>query len=167
MRLRRGVYHSRSRGLWVKGETSGDTQELLAVSLDWDRDALRFRVRQRGRGFCHTGTQSCWGAGGGLDALLQTVHSRRQAAPAGSYTRRLFEDPEHLHGKLREEAEELTEATSREEVIWEAADLLYFTAVKLEREGVDLEEVEAELDRRARTVTRRYREETATEGERA
>jgi len=42
-----GVYHSRKRGLWRKGESSGATQELLAVALDCDRDALRFTVRQR------------------------------------------------------------------------------------------------------------------------
>ena len=43
-----GAYHSRTRGLWVKGETSGATQELLKIDLDCDRDALRFTVRQAG-----------------------------------------------------------------------------------------------------------------------
>src|SRR5690606_40308858 len=46
----RGVYQSRSRGLWVKGETSGASQELLMVSADCDRDSLRFVVRQHGTG---------------------------------------------------------------------------------------------------------------------
>jgi phosphoribosyl-ATP pyrophosphohydrolase/phosphoribosyl-AMP cyclohydrolase len=58
---RRGVYRSRSRGLWVKGETSGCTQDLLRVDLDCDRDALRFIVRQHGSGFCHQKTWTCWG----------------------------------------------------------------------------------------------------------
>src|SRR5205823_13620123 len=48
VRSRRGVYHSRARGLWIKGETSGATQELLRVDLDCDRDCLRFTVRQAG-----------------------------------------------------------------------------------------------------------------------
>ena len=48
----RGVYWSRKRGLWRKGETSGATQELVAVAVDCDRDALRFTVRQAGSGFC-------------------------------------------------------------------------------------------------------------------
>jgi len=45
-----GVYQSRKRGLWYKGATSGDTQELVRVSLDCDQDCLKFVVRQNGRG---------------------------------------------------------------------------------------------------------------------
>src|SRR6266480_776961 len=49
---RKGIYWSRSRqALWEKGATSGNTQELVRVDLDCDRDALRFTVRQRGAGF--------------------------------------------------------------------------------------------------------------------
>ena len=51
---RRGIYHSRTRGVWAKGETSGATQDLLAVDIDCDRDTLRFTVRQSEPGFCHT-----------------------------------------------------------------------------------------------------------------
>ena len=61
IRTRRGVYRSRSRGLWVKGETSGCSQDLLRVDLDCDRDAIRFTVRQHGSGFCHKRTWTCWG----------------------------------------------------------------------------------------------------------
>lgn len=49
----RGVYQSRKRGLWYKGESSGDVQELVSVSLDCDSDCLRFVVRQKGRGKCN------------------------------------------------------------------------------------------------------------------
>ena len=45
-----GVYQSRKRGLWYKGATSGDTQELVRVSQDCDQDCLKFVVRQKGRG---------------------------------------------------------------------------------------------------------------------
>jgi phosphoribosyl-ATP pyrophosphohydrolase / phosphoribosyl-AMP cyclohydrolase / histidinol dehydrogenase len=45
-----GVYQSRKRGLWYKGATSGDTQELVRVALDCDQDCLKFTVRQKGRG---------------------------------------------------------------------------------------------------------------------
>jgi phosphoribosyl-ATP pyrophosphohydrolase/phosphoribosyl-AMP cyclohydrolase/histidinol dehydrogenase len=50
LRLGRGVYHSRKRGLWYKGDTSGDIQELISISLDCDKDCLRFVVRQKGKG---------------------------------------------------------------------------------------------------------------------
>ncbi len=152
---RRGVYHSRSRGLWVKGETSGATQELLRVDLDCDRDALRFTVRQAGAGFCHRNTRTCWGDSGGLGALERRLAGRLADATAGSYTVRLARDPERLAAKLVEEAAELGEARSRDEVVWEAADVLYFTVLALARAGVPLEAVVAELDRRAKAVRRR------------
>lgn len=152
---RRGIYHSRSRGLWVKGETSGATQELLRVDADCDRDALRFTVRQRGAGFCHQATRTCWGANGGLGALERRLVDRLEAASKGSYTARLASDPGLLAAKLSEEAGELGEASTREEILWEAADVLYFTAAKLAARGVRVTEVLAELDRRSLTVRRR------------
>jgi phosphoribosyl-ATP pyrophosphohydrolase/phosphoribosyl-AMP cyclohydrolase/histidinol dehydrogenase len=50
LRTGRGVYQSRKRGLWYKGESSGDIQELVSISLDCDNDCLKFAVRQKGRG---------------------------------------------------------------------------------------------------------------------
>ena len=150
-----GVYQSRSRGLWVKGETSGAVQELLRIDLDCDRDSPRFVVRQTGPGFCHLDTRSCWGEEGGLGGLSRLLAERRRQAPEGSYTAKLFADPELLGAKLREEAQELTEASERDHVIHEAADVLYFTLARLAREGIDLAEVERHLDRRALKVTRR------------
>ena len=151
---RRGVYHSRSRGLWTKGETSGATQVLLAVAPDCDRDALRFTVRQHGAGFCHLGTRTCWGAERGLDDLGRRLAGRRDDAPAGSYTRRLLDDGALLRAKLIEEAAELGDAEGPERVAEEAADLLYFALVALVRAGVSLDEVERVLDRRALRVSR-------------
>ncbi|MFO7768473.1 MAG: phosphoribosyl-ATP diphosphatase [bacterium] len=155
VRTGRGVYRSRSRGLWVKGETSGAAQELLRITPDCDRDALRFTVRQMGSGFCHTGTRTCWGEDRGLGALMRTIRQRREEAPEGSYTRRLFDHPALLRSKLIEEAAELTRASGRRETVWEAADLIYFTLTRLAAEGADLEDVESELDRRALKVRRR------------
>ncbi|MFO1037465.1 MAG: phosphoribosyl-ATP diphosphatase [Geminicoccaceae bacterium] len=152
---RMGIYQSRSRGLWVKGETSGATQELLRIELDCDRDSPRFVVRQTGAGFCHLDTRTCWGEDAGLSRLERTLRQRRDQAPAGSYTAKLFADPALLGAKLREEADELVRAETRDEVIWEAADVLYFTLARLAADGVDLAEVEAHLDARALKVTRR------------
>ncbi len=92
VRRRVGVYQSRSRGLWVKGETSGATQELLRIDLDCDRDSPRFVVRQRPPGFCHKDTRTCWGEDEGLGRLGDLLRARREGAPAGSYTARLFAD---------------------------------------------------------------------------
>jgi phosphoribosyl-ATP pyrophosphohydrolase len=155
VRNRRGVYHSRVRGLWVKGETSGATQELLRVEADCDRDTLRFTVRQRGSGFCHHGTRTCWGPDHGVAALARRLADRLNNAPPGSYTQRLLTDPGLLRAKLEEEAGELAAATNANEVTAEAADLLYFTLVAMTRSGVSLADVAAELDRRASKITRR------------
>jgi phosphoribosyl-ATP pyrophosphohydrolase len=152
---RRGVYHSRSRGLWVKGETSGASQELIRVGLDCDRDTLRFTVRQHGPGFCHTGTRSCWGEGHGLGRLQRRLANIAESGNPASNTRKLLVDPGLLAAKLGEEASELGAAAGSDQVIQEAADLLYFILVRATAAGVRLEEIEAELDRRERKVTRR------------
>jgi phosphoribosyl-ATP pyrophosphohydrolase len=155
VRTRSGVYWSRSRSsLWRKGESSGATQELLAIDVDCDRDALRFTVRQRGA-FCHTGSLTCFGDAAGLTALERTIVARDKDAASGSYVARLLRDDTLLDAKIREEAEELTAARSREEVTHEAADVLFFALTAMRRAGVSLEEVERELDRRALRVTRR------------
>jgi phosphoribosyl-AMP cyclohydrolase / phosphoribosyl-ATP pyrophosphohydrolase len=150
-----GAYHSRKRGLWVKGETSGATQELLKIDLDCDRDALRFTVRQAGQGFCHLDTWTCWGSDTGLPALARLIAERRDNAPEGSYTRRLFDEAGLLDAKLIEEATELAQAQGTAEVAHETADVIYFALTAAARAGVDLADVERELDRRSRKVTRR------------
>ncbi len=151
----RGAYHSRKRGLWVKGLSSGATQALLRVDADCDRDTLRFVVRQTEPGFCHEDTWTCWGPSGGLGGLERTLRRRLGEAPEGSYTRRLLEDPELLRKKLAEEAGELAEAEEPAEVAWETADVIYFAMVAMVRGGASLAEVEAMLDARSRKVTRR------------
>jgi len=150
-----GVYHSRRRGLWVKGKTSGNTQQLLKVELDCDRDTLLFVVRQSGEGFCHRGTEACFGAAGGLPALERTVRARLASAPPGSYTRRLLDDPALLRAKLVEEGAELAEAEEREHAAAELADVLYFALVAAQRRGATLADAERVLDERALRVQRR------------
>lgn len=151
----RGVYWSRKRGLWRKGETSGDVQQLLRVDLDCDRDALRFVVGQAGSGFCHLGTESCFGSLMGLGTLARRLADPETRAAPGSYTARLFDDPQLLAAKIREEAEELVAAETPSEVIHEAADVLYFALVRVLAAGASLQDVEAELHRRSKKVRRR------------
>lgn len=54
-----------------------------------------------------------------------------------------------------EEAEELCDAKTKDEVAWEAADLFYFALTKCVSAGVSLEDIERNLDKKARKVTRR------------
>lgn len=170
---RTGVYESRQRGVWRKGETSGATQELLSVDVDCDRDTLRFTVRQR-NGFCHTGRRSCWGEDHGLERLARRLadiaetHNPDGVATAtgrgfpdptrserGGNTNLLISDPDLLASKLREEAGELAAAASHDDVVAETADVLYFSLVKAVSSGVQLEEIISELDRREMRVRRR------------
>lgn len=75
----RVTFWSRSRQeYWRKGDTSGHAQYVKAVSLDCDGDALLVEVDQVGAA-CHTGTRTCFEAGGPLPVV---VGDRPQAAPA-------------------------------------------------------------------------------------
>lgn len=152
---RRGIYWSRARdALWVKGATSGATQELVAVALDCDRDALRFTVRQHGAGFCHRETRTCWGDRFDLASLERIIRRRSGSGDRDSGTVRLLNDPALLRAKLLEEAAELASAEPRD-AVHEAADLLYFALAALQRSGAALADVQAELERRSLRVTRR------------
>jgi len=150
-----GVYHSRKRGVWIKGETSGARQKLLRVDADCDRDALRFTVSQSGPGFCHLSQDTCWGNKTGISALARIIANRLDDETSGSYTRRLANDPALLSAKILEEARELVDAGEAGHVVDEASDLVYFTLVKLATSGCSWSEVAAELDRRQLKVTRR------------
>ena len=147
----KGIYYSRKReGIWMKGETSGCTQELLKARYDCDMDALLFTVKQKGAA-CHNGSYSCFGGRKfSLETLQETIMERISNG-AISYSRKLSRDRELLNAKIREEAKELVEFKGRENLIWEAADLLYFTLVLLSAEGIELKEVISELDGRQKS----------------
>jgi len=152
---RRGIYWSRTREeLWIKGATSGNTQRLLRIDLDCDRDALRYIVEQTGR-FCHLGTRSCWSDPFNLSSLERTLLDRISERDPDSGTVRLARNRLLLKEKLIEEAIELAEATKRDEVIHEAADLLYFLSVVLANKTVSFNDVLNELRLRHKLVARR------------
>lgn len=154
LKTQTGVYQSRKRGLWVKGATSGDTQDLVRVGLDCDNDTLKFVVKQTGR-FCHLQQFGCFGNLNGIPALEQTLISRKMSAPEGSYTARLFSDEKLLRAKIMEEAEELCDAKTPQDVAFEAADLIYFALTKAIGAGATLADIEANLDAKSLKVTRR------------
>ena len=155
VRRRMGIYQSRSRGLWVKGETSGATQELLRIDLDCDRDGPRFVVRQHGPGFCHLDTRTCWGEDAGLGRLARTLAERARAGAGRQLHGQAVRRPGPARRQAARGGGRVDREEDREEVIWEAADVLYFTLARLAAEGIELAEVEAHLDRRALKVTRR------------
>ncbi|HEX7171331.1 MAG TPA: bifunctional phosphoribosyl-AMP cyclohydrolase/phosphoribosyl-ATP diphosphatase HisIE [Candidatus Limnocylindria bacterium] len=152
-------FWSRSRDeLWRKGATSGNVMAMVAIGADCDADAIVYRVRASGPA-CHTGTRSCFDGieayaapAFDLAALARVIRERRSADPATSYTARLLAGgPRRPAEKVTEEAGELSAAAlagSDEEVVAEAADLLYHAFVLLEARGLNLDTVSAELARR-------------------
>ena len=150
-----GVYQSRKHGLWRKGETSGAVQDVTSIRADCDSDALLFEVVQHGGGFCHLPQPTCFGSTFGIAKLEDTLKSRFQSAPEGSYTKRLFDDEKLLRSKIMEEAEELCDAKTKEEIAFEAADLVYFALTRCISKGVAWRDVEAALDAKSLKVTRR------------
>lgn len=148
-------FWSRSRNeLWRKGATSGNTMAVVGMAVDCDADAIQYRVDPAGPA-CHTGSRSCFdGADAAFDlrALGRVIRGRRSADPETSYTARLLAGgPRRPAEKVTEEAGELSAASlagTDEEVIGEAADLLYHALVLLESRGLALDAVTEELARR-------------------
>ena len=141
-------FHSRTRNkLWMKGETSGNTLKVIRLRADCDRDAV-LAVAEPSGPVCHTGAWSCFSTDRRYtwEFLQEIIEGRFRNPVPGSYTATL--DDELVREKLMEEAEELCTAKTRDEIIWEAADLLYFSTALITRAGVSAGEVLAELERR-------------------
>lgn len=167
-------FWSRSREkLWHKGETSGNTQKIVRIDVDCDGDALLISVQPRGPA-CHTGQESCFheevckttpsqpnpyvGSAAKselspvVERLMEVIKSRKQQMPEGSYTTYLFtKGLDKILKKIGEESAETIIAAknkSKVELTSESADLLYHLLVLFVNEGLDVEEVWTELERR-------------------
>ena len=141
-------FHSRTRDkLWMKGENSGNVLKLIRLRADCDRDAL-LAIAEPAGPVCHTGAWSCFETDRKYtwEFLRGIIEDRLRNPSSGSYTAAL--DDDLVREKVLEEAKELCEAKTRGDIVWEAADLLYFTSVLMAREGVTVREVMDELDRR-------------------
>jgi phosphoribosyl-ATP pyrophosphohydrolase/phosphoribosyl-AMP cyclohydrolase len=141
-------FHSRTRNrLWMKGETSGNVLKLVRLRADCDRDALLATAEPAGP-VCHTGAWACFATDKNYTwEFLQNIIAERFRNPVpGSYTATL--DDELVREKLMEEAKELCDAKGHDEIVWEAADLLYFATTLMTRAGVTVQEILDELDRR-------------------
>ena len=155
-------YFSRSRNsLWKKGESSGNVQKVIDVSIDCDKDCVLLKVEQKGAA-CHTGNYSCFfekvkafdeRAGAEmLGQLYNIVTERRKNPQEGSYTNYLFEKGiEKIAKKTGEEGVELALAAfkgDRGETISECADLIYHMTVLLNSQNITLSDVFTELYKR-------------------
>ncbi|KIM03087.1 MAG: phosphoribosyl-ATP diphosphatase [Sulfurovum sp. AS07-7] len=162
-------YFSRSRQrIWKKGESSNHTQEIVDILLDCDSDTLLLKIKQNGVA-CHTGRRSCFFTSlksertvldkevdigaiyGVVDTLFHTILERKNSDDTKSWTKKLLNDKELLKSKIIEEAGELCDAIeneSDENVIYEAADLLYHSLVGLASREISPDRVKQELRRR-------------------
>ncbi len=145
---------SRSRNeLWHKGATSGNTQRVVNIAEDCDKDALVVSVIPNGPA-CHTGARSCFEGvpRRTLDRLLDVLRDRRDKRPAGSYSASLFEAGlSKILKKINEEATEVVIAAShesRERLVSEIADLVFHLEVLMVNEEVVWQDVEEELRKR-------------------
>jgi phosphoribosyl-ATP pyrophosphohydrolase/phosphoribosyl-AMP cyclohydrolase len=158
-------FWSRSRNeLWRKGATSGNTLTVESMHLDCDSDTILITATPHGP-TCHLGEQSCFGQptdSGGIRQLWRTIKDRARDEPPGSYTASLIaQGTDAVARKIIEEAGELVLAAKNHEtggdpvrVVEEAADLTYHLLVLLAERGIDLNDVEAELDRRTSSRSR-------------
>ena len=160
------VYYSRSRqSLWKKGETSGHVQKVRAIHYDCDGDSLLMLVEQAGAA-CHTGEYTCFhnelvslveGSAKApsahiLQEVFNVIADRKEHPKEGSYTNYLLDKGvEKICKKVGEEAAESIIAAvkgSREELRYEAADLVYHLLVLLFNQGLTPMELWAELAKR-------------------
>lgn len=148
LETRTGTYFSRSRNqLWSKGETSNNTQKLVQVDVDCDGDTLLFLVEQNNNA-CHFDRYSCFASqtkNYSLAYLDEVFEARMNSAEGQSFTQKLFSSEALQIEKLKEECDELIEATDHNHVRWEAADLLFFTLVMAKAKGVSFQEIVNDL----------------------
>lgn len=149
-------YRSRTRGAWHKGATSGNVQRVVSLALDCDGDAVLARVVPAGPA-CHTGQRSCFDSSESADVFTRldaTIASRAAGSGgAASYTTKLLADRNLRLKKIGEEAAEFAVAAAdgdRARAVAEAADLFYHMLVALRAVGAGLDDVRAELEKRAR-----------------
>ncbi|WMT52412.1 bifunctional phosphoribosyl-AMP cyclohydrolase/phosphoribosyl-ATP diphosphatase HisIE [Ferroplasma acidiphilum] len=155
-------YYSRSKQrVRMKGEASGNIQEIKDVMIDCDNDSLLFLVKQKGAA-CHLGTKSCFREIGtpvvagninySLEVLLELeslIAKTKNTPRKNSYTTELFESgEENIKKKVGEEAVESILAQGKDRIVYETADLLYHLLVFLSYENIKLSDIMDELSKR-------------------
>ena len=174
MEKKRTCFFSRSRQeLWLKGETSGNYQNIVSITADCDKDALVVVVEPEGPA-CHLGTDSCfeypvWENEDrhefSLQGLMQLLEGRKTEKKEGSYTTYLFE--KGIDKILKKVGEECTEviiagkADDKRETVYEIADLCYHVMVLMIQMGISLEDIHKELASR-HVIDKKVKQEKMT-----
>ncbi|HHG74251.1 MAG TPA: bifunctional phosphoribosyl-AMP cyclohydrolase/phosphoribosyl-ATP diphosphatase HisIE [Persephonella sp.] len=158
------TYYSRSRKeLWIKGETSGNKQKIVKIKIDCDGDSILYLVKDYGVA-CHTGEESCFYRNIDLKkeeipdayeifhALYEKLLHRKIEKPEGSYVAKLFEKgSDKIIQKVGEEAVETVIALknkNKDEIIYEASDLIFHLIIALVDAGVKIQDLQEELLKR-------------------
>ncbi|HHV17821.1 MAG TPA: bifunctional phosphoribosyl-AMP cyclohydrolase/phosphoribosyl-ATP diphosphatase HisIE [Thermoanaerobacterales bacterium] len=176
LEAKKAWFYSRKRkSLWQKGETSGNFLEVKDIFYDCDEDTLLLEVNPKGPA-CHTGHNSCFyrslmqnqepiccncsdaeddineNPTKILNELVEVIDSRFTEKPEGSYIAKLYTGGrERILKKVGEEAAEVVIASmsqNKNETIYETADLLFHLLIALRYDGITMEEVMTELERR-------------------
>ena len=174
MEKKKTCFFSRSRQeLWLKGETSGNYQNIVSITADCDQDALVVVVEPEGPA-CHKGTESCfeypvWENDDlhefSLQGLMKLLEGRKTEKKEGSYTTYLFE--KGIDKILKKVGEECTEviiagkADDKKETIYEIADLTYHVMVLMLQMGISLEDIHRELASR-HVIDKKVKQEKMT-----
>ena len=154
----RTCFFSRSRQqLWRKGETSGNTQEIVTIKADCDLDALVVEVIKKGPA-CHTGSESCFfnpvyqsetQQDFSMEALYELLKGRKTNPKEGSYTTYLYQ--KGIDKILKKVGEECTEVIvagkggDKAETIFEISDLAYHVMVLMVEMGIEPKDIFAQL----------------------
>lgn len=170
LKTKQAHYFSRTKQrIWKKGESSGHLQNIKEIKIDCDNDTILLKVEQIGVA-CHTGRKSCFftdletneiisdveidttSAYGVIDTLYHVIESRKNDDPKKSYTAKLLKGKQNsMLKKIVEEAGEFTFAVkddNEEEIIYEAADLVYHSLVALASKNINPDRIKQELARR-------------------
>ncbi|MCE7534567.1 bifunctional phosphoribosyl-AMP cyclohydrolase/phosphoribosyl-ATP diphosphatase HisIE [Aliivibrio fischeri] len=153
------TFFSRTKNrLWTKGEESGNSLNLVNISLDCDNDTLLIKVNPVGP-TCHTGTTTCWDGDKSEETQLVWLHQleqllaeRKNADPDSSYTASLYaRGTKRISQKVGEEGVEVALAATsgdKAELVCESADLIYHLFVLLQDQGLSFDDVINKLKER-------------------
>ena len=155
-------FYSRSRKeIWRKGETSKNYQHIQSIKSDCDNDALVVEVIKDGPA-CHTGAESCFMneiyekenyKDFSIYKLYELIKGRKINMTEGSYTTYLFNSGiDKILKKIGEESSEViigAKNDSKEEIIYELADLFYHSLVLMVEKNITLNDIKEELAKRS------------------